>query len=122
MHFGNDPDKPNKYCAIFDIRYSCVDKPGSTDPDPSYDGVLIYIKPSLDGSEPADVLNYRKADEAFPEDTIADQWFSESQFESYRMLGSHMVTTICPHKVGKEADHDPLGNFVTQAEAYVRRE
>jgi len=95
MRFGKDLGKPNKYCAVFNIRYSCVDKSAnSPDADSDYDGVLIYIKPTLDGSEPADVLNYHKGDNAFPEDTIADQWFSEPQFESYRMLGSHMVKKI----------------------------
>jgi len=96
MRFGNDPEKRNKYCAVFDIRYSCVDKPDYEEDARAvnYDGVLIYIKPTLDGSEPADVLNYHKLDGAFPEDTIVDQWFSEPQFESYRMLGSHMVDKI----------------------------
>jgi hypothetical protein len=56
--------------------------------------VLIYIKPSLDGSEPADVLNFHESDPAFPQDTIVDQWFGEAQFESYRMLGSHMIAKL----------------------------
>jgi hypothetical protein len=104
MHFGNKPEPTNKYCAIGDIRYSCVDKPGGGKPDPAYDGVLIYIKPSLNGSEPADVLNYNKTDPAFPQDTIVDQWFSEPQFESYRMLGSHMVQTICQESTSEGED------------------
>jgi hypothetical protein len=94
MYFDKEPKPTNRYCAIGDIRYSCVDKPGGGTPDPAYDGVLIYIKPSLNCSEPADVLNYHETDDAFPQDTIADQWFSEPQFESYRALGSHMVETI----------------------------
>jgi hypothetical protein len=99
MHFDKDPDKPNKYCAVFDIRYSCVDKkPKDSEESPeTYDGVLIYIKPSLDGSEPADVLNFHESDDAFPQDTIVDQWFGEAQFESYRMLGSHMIEKLCSY-------------------------
>jgi len=100
LQLGKDPDKANKYCAIADIRYSCVDKPGGK-PDPDYDGVLIYIKPSLNGSEPADVLNFHESDKAFPQDTIVDQWFGEAQFESYRMLGSHMIGTISSYSVDK---------------------
>ena len=114
MHFGKEPNKRNRYCAVFDIRYSCVDKCEGTVPDPNYDGVLIYIKPSLNGSEPADVLHYHKADDDFPEDTIADQWFSESQFESYRMLGSHMIETI------SSGEADNIDRFEEQAVLHVK--
>jgi hypothetical protein len=51
------------------------------------DGVLLYIKPSLLGDEVADLLNYRKANKTFPHQSTADQWFDETQFESYRSLG-----------------------------------
>jgi hypothetical protein len=98
MQFGKTPNSENRYCAIADIRYSCVDKRDDK-PDETYDGVLIYIKPSLNGSEPADVLNFHESDEAFPQDTIVDQWFGEAQFESYRMLGSHMVGNISSYSV-----------------------
>ena len=124
MHFDKDPNRKNRYCAVFDVKYSCVDKPQGEYPDKTYDGVLIYIKPSLNGSEPADVLNYHKADNDFPEDTIADQWFSESQFESYRMLGSHMIGTISSIVLsGTHEDHPTLhglDEFEGQAELHVK--
>ncbi len=56
--------------------------------------MLVYLKPSLTGDEPRDVLNYHDTSPTFPQESIADQWFSEPQFESYRALGSHMVETI----------------------------
>ena len=116
MQFGREPKPENKYCAIGHIRYSCVDKPqGSDEPDADYDGVLIYLKPSLSGTEPADVLNFNRADPEFPEDTIVDQWFSESQFESYRMLGSHMIETICPKPVSS------VDSFYQQATQYLAK-
>jgi hypothetical protein len=96
MQFGNQPDAGNNYCAVGVIKYSCVDKPsGSTADDAKYDGVLVYLKPSLIGDEPRDVLNYHATSKTFPQESIADQWFSEPQFESYRALGSHMVEQIC---------------------------
>ncbi len=96
MKFGNRPCADHNYCALGVIRYSCVDKPrDSQEPDANYDGVLVYLKPSLIGDEPRDVLNYHASSKTFPEETIADQWFSEPQFESYRELGSHMIATIC---------------------------
>ena len=36
---------------------------------------------------PADVRGYAYQDSAFPADSTADQFFTESQFESYRRLG-----------------------------------
>jgi hypothetical protein len=39
----------------------------------------------------------------FPHESTADQWFSESQMESYRALGSHIIGKIC-QAVGEEED------------------
>ncbi|HET6974720.1 MAG TPA: patatin-like phospholipase family protein [Pyrinomonadaceae bacterium] len=87
----------NKYCAIGTIRYSCVDRnpKDATTTDKDYDGVLIYIKPSLIGEEPRDVVNYWQDRQTFPQEVITDQWFSEAQFESYRALGSYIIDAIC---------------------------
>jgi len=87
----------NKYCAIGKIRYSCVDRdPADKDKDDGdYDGILIFIKPSLIGQEPRDVINYWQSRSTFPQEMITDQWFSEAQFESYRALGSYIIEAIC---------------------------
>jgi hypothetical protein len=87
----------NKYSAIGKIRYSCVDRdPGDTTTrDEDFDGVLIFIKPSLIGQEPRDVINYWQSRSTFPQEVITDQWFSEAQFESYRALGSRIIDAIC---------------------------
>ena len=53
-------------------------------------GNILYIKASLTGDEPPDVLNYRREHAAFPHDTTLNQFFTESQFESYRRLGEHI--------------------------------
>jgi len=90
-------DMKNKYCAIGKIRYSCVDRDQSDaeTSDQDYDGVLIYIKPSLIGEEPRDIINYWQDRHTFPQEVITDQWFSEAQFESYRALGSYIIDAIC---------------------------
>ena len=59
--------------------------------DPNEDGRIVYVKPVLTDDESADVFYYHSQDNTFPQQTTADQWFSESQFESYRMLGAHSV-------------------------------
>jgi hypothetical protein len=98
-----------KYCALADVRYRCVDPDG-------VDGLLVYIKPTLTGGEPADVRNYRAKHPKFPHEPTMDQWFDESQFESYRALGLHIATTICPTEARS------LGSFFEQIEVYLRGE
>jgi len=82
------------YCATATVRYSAVDEGA----DPADDGRLIYIKPALFGrggeTVPYDVRAYANLSQTFPHETTADQWFNESQFESYRMLGLHAVQQI----------------------------
>jgi hypothetical protein len=69
------------------IRYDRVD-PGAAP------GLLLYIKSSLTGDEPADCVNYAAEHPEFPHESTADQWFGESQFESYRKLGEHIAWTM----------------------------
>jgi hypothetical protein len=85
--YPRQSQKQGTYYALGTIQYSAVDGPGT-------DGVLIYVKPTLYGNEPADVLTYAQAHTEFPHETTSDQWFSESQFESYRMLGCHIAQEI----------------------------
>jgi len=56
-------------------------------------GQIIYIKSTLTGTEPQDILAYRTANPVFPHQSTGDQWFDESQFESYRALGRFAVET-----------------------------
>jgi len=51
------------------------------------EGKLIYIKPSLSSELPQDVLAYAHQSKDFPHQSTVDQFFDESQFESYRALG-----------------------------------
>lgn len=56
-------------------------------------GVLLYIKSSITGTEPVDVREYTIKNKSFPQQTTADQFFDEAQFESYRQLGLHIGST-----------------------------
>jgi hypothetical protein len=94
---STDASTTGRAWAFGRVRYSCVDMPhplpdGRTADD--YDGVIVYIKPGLYGGEPRDVFNYATANQAFPHESTADQFFSESQFESYRALGRHIAATL----------------------------
>jgi hypothetical protein len=82
-----------RYCALFDIHY-----PGG---NPANPGKLLYIKASLyekASGLPIDVVQYAGRSERFPHETTADQFFSESQFESYRALGEFQVGEIAGRK------------------------
>jgi hypothetical protein len=75
--------------AVADIDYDAVHK-----------GHLIYLKPLMlkprSSDEPLDVRAYHAQHDSFPHEPTADQFFSESQFESYRQLGLHSVAKFPP--------------------------
>jgi len=50
-------------------------------------GTILYIKPSIVKGVSADVRQYSLENDDFPQQTTANQWFDEAQFESYRQLG-----------------------------------
>jgi hypothetical protein len=57
-------------------------------------GLLIYMKSSMTGDEPLEVIYYQKQNRAFPHDTTGDQFFDADQFLSYLQLGSHVVEKV----------------------------
>jgi hypothetical protein len=85
-------DQPsNKHAALFCVRYP--DAPPGTGADPWLNRRhtwLLYLKASVTGDEPADVLNYAALHPDFPNQTTLDQFFDEPQWESYRKLGEHV--------------------------------
>jgi hypothetical protein len=102
-----NPKFRNRYCAVGRICYSCIDRHDPRDDPQKYDGILIYIKAFLSGTEPVDVYNYARTQKSFPHESTADQTYSESQFESYRALGSHVIDKICENVPGTTT----LANF-----------
>jgi hypothetical protein len=57
-------------------------------------GLLLYIKSSVTGNEPAYVLSYRALHGDFPHESTAKQLFNEHQFEAYRSLGFHVADAL----------------------------
>ena len=74
-------------------RVTYIDEPttGDAAQEP---GWLLYIKPTLVGNEPSDILQYHRAHRHFPQETTADQFFDEAQWESYRALGYHIGRAV----------------------------
>jgi len=89
--------------ALGTIDYQSAD---NSDGAPSCEnGLVLYIKPAYHGTcEGAGVRSYAAANETFPHDTTANQFFTESQFESYRSLAMDMVDDILNYEVMLPAD------------------
>ena len=79
------PPAAGPSCAVADIMYR---EPGAVP------GLLLYIKPSFHGAEPASVRSYAIKNTGFPHEPTTKQWFGESQFEAYRALGCYTVDKI----------------------------
>ena len=71
------------------------------------------------GSEPPDIRAYAALHQQFPHESTADQWFSESQMESYRGLDSHIIGKLCGSletartALGGRLDIEALAHSVT---------
>jgi Patatin-like phospholipase len=73
-------------------------------PEGGPSGQLIYLKPCYLADIPADVRAYGAANAAFPHETTLEQWFTESQFESYRHLGEHEMSRLIDSTKAPEGD------------------
>jgi len=105
------------HCAVGTIHYDDVD--GGELP-----GILVYVRASLTGDEPPDVQEYAAKNRAFPAQSTLDQFFDETQFESYRALGYHVASHVfndALKEVGllfpERTVHDPDEAFVQENRA-----
>ena len=87
--FSRAAHSHGQYFARFAIHYSDVHDCGK-----ELNGEIIYIKPCVYGTEPQDVLEFARKHHDFPHQSTADQFFSESQFESYRRLGEFEMEKV----------------------------
>jgi hypothetical protein len=119
QHGGRPPEL--RIAFLGTIRYSDVDakeSPLTAAVRQKYDGVLVYIKPAFyNTKEPLDVVNYANTHTTFPHETTADQFFSESQFESYRALGLFAVGRMCETIEGRPGT--PFQRFLASVRTYV---
>ena len=119
-----------RHCAVGRIHYPrCkADPAGPNDVDaqkagpetleqrknePEKIGILLYLKPSMTGIEPADVAYYARTHQDFPHESTADQYFDEAQFESYRRLGRAIASSAVEQVVERakaESDATSAGS------------
>ena len=79
-------------------------------------GAMIYIKPGAYTDLPADVRAYAASNAAFPHDSTMNQFFKESQFESYRTLGSHVIERV----LGQTGGTPTMATMRRRASRYIR--
>jgi len=85
---GHDLGPGHPYHAIGEVDYAAADGRGAK-------GIILYIKPGYHGSETsAGVRSYAIANSDYPHDSTANQWFGESQMESYRALGFEITDNL----------------------------
>ncbi len=94
------------YCALGLLRYDRINPRDGV-------GYLLYIKATMCGTEPQDVVQYRNDHPEFPHQSTADQFFDEPQFESYRRLGLHIGDTVLGAACARARAEDP--RLVNQA-------
>jgi hypothetical protein len=82
---NNQPTSNPDLFAIGTIHY-----------EPNQDGIVLYIKAAYHKEvvRNVGVRSYAIANPEFPHQTTGDQFFSESQFESYRALGFEIVSDV----------------------------
>ena len=94
---GSDVGADHNYHAVGEIDYQSADGPNSKN------GIIIYVKAGYHGTEGAGIRGYAKANSDFPHQSTIDQWFTESQFESYRALGFEILDGILNRALAEPA-------------------
>ncbi|MBV8173634.1 MAG: hypothetical protein JO151_03605, partial [Verrucomicrobia bacterium] len=83
----DEAGKTKKHASLGFVYYDNRDAPES---------VVLYLKATLTGDEDPDILNYAAENPSFPNESTANQFFDEPQWESYRRLGEHIATLLFP--------------------------
>lgn len=76
-------DADSTKCAILLHVFKSAKSRAQNKPDMK----IVLIKPRVIASAPIDVHQYAGSNPTFPQQTTADQFFDEAQWESYRKLG-----------------------------------
>jgi hypothetical protein len=80
-----------------------LDPSGAVD----FTGLMVVVKPTMSPRVPMDVAAYHRVNPDFPQETTADQFFDESQWESYRRLGEFIAVEL----IGEHAGEHPEAWF-----------
>lgn len=110
-----DPAGSRRWRLFRIVYLAGFDTPGTVDwkdagrKDSDRYGYLLYFKTARLGDEPQDVRYYAATAPDFPHESTGDQFFSASQFESYRKLGE---LTLARSGSGDGPEDEALRRFV----------
>jgi hypothetical protein len=93
------------YGALAHVRYARRDPAW---PNAPTSGLLMLIKPVVGATEPEDIQSYRRGHASFPQESTADQFFDDPQWEAYRRLGEEAGRSLFKARAGelRWAPHD----------------
>jgi hypothetical protein len=115
---GSDHNRhKSRHFIVGTITYSVphAESLGWTDLDAkSRTGVIILFKPAVLNDESADVRQYKLENSNFPQQTTADQWYDETQFESYRKLGQLCAESAFRLREVKQHRQDMLDHGISK--------
>lgn len=116
IDIGLDPLRPDASLArsaqslvIGRIVYPDADTDGPAHDNVVRDGTLILIKPTLVERLPDEVAAYLGFERNFPQVATSDQWFDETQFECYRVLGRWLTENALRRDDVRSALRDAIG-------------
>ena len=92
---------PKRYAALARVSYEGSEAIST----------LLWLRPAVLGSEPADVLGYHALFPDFPQQSTADQFFDEAQWESYRRLGEQIAATVFTPLLPPAGTRDPADGW-----------
>jgi hypothetical protein len=95
--FAKLDEKSDKCAVLLNVFHA-----GSAGPVP--DCHVILLKPRVVASAPVDVHEYKATNDAFPQQSTADQFFDEAQWESYRALGFTVAELVFGAGLATELD------------------
>jgi hypothetical protein len=84
VRFSTSP-RSRKHAAIARVRYRGT----------LAQSVFLYVKATMTGDEPDDVVEYSRQHRLFPHQSVFDQFLDEAEWESYRALGRHCADPLC---------------------------
>jgi hypothetical protein len=94
---GGGPRGPSERCAVLlDVRSPHGPAQARDPAQLRLTARIVLIKPGLLADSSADVANYQALHPAFPQESTADQFFDEAQWESYRKLGLELARKLFP--------------------------
>lgn len=77
--------------------------------NPTPKGRLFYVKSTMIRKLPTALYSYKATNPLFPAESLADQFFSEQQFEAYRALGFALTKEMMAFADADRANNPPIG-------------